>query len=61
VGSRHASAATCSCSSYSPAATAAGEAWRMRMPAGRLGQTGAPASSELPASAWATLVLARAV
>jgi hypothetical protein len=61
VRSKHASAAACSYASFSAAATAAGESWRMRMPAGRLGPAGATAPSELPASAWASLVLSRAV
>lgn len=54
VTSRHASAAACS---YADPA----HAWRMRMPAGRPGPFGAAAPAELPASAWASLVLARAV
>jgi hypothetical protein len=55
--SRHASAASCSYSAFAPAA----QAWQMRMPAGRPGTMSAPAPFELPASAWASLVLARAV
>ncbi|MFO1094363.1 MAG: hypothetical protein U0992_13825 [Planctomycetaceae bacterium] len=54
VRSRHASAASYSCSAHA-------QAWQMRMPAGRPGPFGAPAPVELPASAWASLVLARAV
>src|SRR5262245_30123997 len=54
--SRHASAAA---PSYAAAAPA-GEAWRMRMPAGRPSMPGA-SPADLPSSAWATLVLARAV
>jgi hypothetical protein len=38
----------------------AGAAWRMRMPAGRPSMPGA-SPADLPSSAWATLVLARAV
>ena len=53
---RHATAAA---PSYAAAAPA-GEAWRMRTPAGRPSMPGA-SPADLPSSAWATLVLARAV
>lgn len=53
--SRHASAAA----SYSATARVCA-AWRMRMPAGRPSLPGAT-PADLPASAWATLVLSRAV
>jgi len=53
---RHASTAAPSYAAASPT----GEAWRMRMPAGRPSMPGAT-PADLPSSAWATLVLARAV
>lgn len=56
LATRHASVAA---PSYAAAAPA-GEAWRMRMPAGRPSMPGA-IPADLPSSAWATLVLARAV
>ncbi|MBL8851891.1 MAG: hypothetical protein JNG89_19620 [Planctomycetaceae bacterium] len=56
---RYASAAAASYSAQ-PAAAAA-ESWRMRMPASQPGSRSAAAPAELPASAWASLVLSRAV
>jgi len=53
---RHAPAAAPSYSAQAPA----GAAWRMRMPAGRPSLPGVT-PADLPASAWASLVIARAV
>ncbi len=50
-------AVTPAAASYAPAS----ESWRLGMPAGRPSPAAMPAATELPARAWAALVVSRAL